>query len=1034
MIKFDEVEKLAAQSKDGSLDFEQVTTTIINEEGSLSFQALKANQAYFESLDPVQQVLYVRTILTVEDTLDTSEFNAFMAKNPALTRQLMEGRISGADARAAYIQSTTEKIVGSPRQSFGSDADASEPTGGGGGGKSGPDASILDPIVKSMRDYINLQQKATVGWEASLDAIIKFGKSAAKSFNGLANQLRNVKVPESLIEKFLGMDPDEWDRRKNELFTFDVAGNVTGMTSAGQDVSEAFNQTTIAQYIDQQRSLSSATEDQVEAIKKLRAAGLDFETAYQIVQDTALATAIATEKNVDRIKELAKEAKKAKRLVQQIEEDTKKDSSAKSVKDANKDFKKRQQAVRKMGQEAGNYSREQMDAILNDPNLMELFLDPTIDPKAFDRAMKRIQDQAKLEIEITQMTMVGDQLQNVSNIETQMAAFDILSDAGASFEVASALASDSAIAAAIAAGATKESVQALVEAAEYAAYLQEQQERRAREAQRKTAARDSVRDMNDDFERRSALLARLQEQGLNFTEEQLELLLSNENVATLFLDPDIDPNAFAIAMNNAMQAAEQAFQERIMTTAGRAEVVSEGFGMVWDRFAAMEQELEIKFKAEISGQDQIIKDAEAEIAKINYVIEDYQAGLTEISRQEDIINEAYDKRFDALDKISDINGKIARQQQGQLSLAEALSRGDIAAAAQAAQQMRNQQQSDSVADQKKMLEQRKRLELEQVKSTAGFTRKELEDQIKALEEEVFRIEQERVRPAAEYVRLAELRLDAEKEALTVLDKTREQWETIENQVDLARTSSWQFVKDMIQAVGLIDSLIEKYGELEPPPGFGVQDVPATTPPPPPPATTVAPPPPRTTARTTTPRPTTTPPPPPTTPKPKTYTVKPGDTLSGIARRFNIANWRDLYNLNRSVVGPNPNRIFPGQVLTIPKRAMGGLIPYRPMGGKIPYKVSGGLSKALSNIFPPLGSDTIPTMLTPGEFVIRRPAVNQFGLDRLESINRGTYADGSMYNYNVQINVKSDSSADQIAHTVMREIKRIDSKRIRGNRI
>ncbi len=57
--------------------------------------------------------------------------------------------------------------------------------------------------------------------------------------------------------------------------------------------------------------------------------------------------------------------------------------------------------------------------------------------------------------------------------------------------------------------------------------------------------------------------------------------------------------------------------------------------------------------------------------------------------------------------------------------------------------------------------------------------------------------------------------------------------------------------------------------------------------------------------------------PPTHPSPRTYTVRPGDTLSGIAARFGIADWRTLYQANKGVIGPDPNLILPGQVLTIP---------------------------------------------------------------------------------------------------------------------
>lgn len=52
---------------------------------------------------------------------------------------------------------------------------------------------------------------------------------------------------------------------------------------------------------------------------------------------------------------------------------------------------------------------------------------------------------------------------------------------------------------------------------------------------------------------------------------------------------------------------------------------------------------------------------------------------------------------------------------------------------------------------------------------------------------------------------------------------------------------------------------------------------------------------------------------------RTYTVVRGDCLWYIAARFlgNGARWPEIYNLNRGVVGGNPNLIFPGQVFRIP---------------------------------------------------------------------------------------------------------------------
>ncbi len=54
-------------------------------------------------------------------------------------------------------------------------------------------------------------------------------------------------------------------------------------------------------------------------------------------------------------------------------------------------------------------------------------------------------------------------------------------------------------------------------------------------------------------------------------------------------------------------------------------------------------------------------------------------------------------------------------------------------------------------------------------------------------------------------------------------------------------------------------------------------------------------------------------------KPRTYTVKRGDTLWAISKKFygSGSKWRTIYNANKGVIGGNPNLIFPGQVLVIP---------------------------------------------------------------------------------------------------------------------
>jgi LysM repeat protein len=61
--------------------------------------------------------------------------------------------------------------------------------------------------------------------------------------------------------------------------------------------------------------------------------------------------------------------------------------------------------------------------------------------------------------------------------------------------------------------------------------------------------------------------------------------------------------------------------------------------------------------------------------------------------------------------------------------------------------------------------------------------------------------------------------------------------------------------------------------------------------------------------------------------PLRYAVAPGDTLSGIAAAFGVrGGWQALYAANRRVIGPDPGLIRPGTVLAVPGTAAAGKAP------------------------------------------------------------------------------------------------------------
>jgi hypothetical protein len=104
-----------------------------------------------------------------------------------------------------------------------------------------------------------------------------------------------------------------------------------------------------------------------------------------------------------------------------------------------------------------------------------------------------------------------------------------------------------------------------------------------------------------------------------------------------------------------------------------------------------------------------------------------------------------------------------------------------------------------------------------------------------------------------------------------------------------------------------------------------------------------------------------------------------------------------------------------------------------------------------------GGDSIPAMLTPGEFVMRKASVQKYGMPMLSNMNMGAFEmpryntqqpslsvmqptsntaniNAPVYNtYSVNVSANTNASADEIANTVMNKIKRVDSMAVRSFR-
>ena len=111
--------------------------------------------------------------------------------------------------------------------------------------------------------------------------------------------------------------------------------------------------------------------------------------------------------------------------------------------------------------------------------------------------------------------------------------------------------------------------------------------------------------------------------------------------------------------------------------------------------------------------------------------------LEKLTDSENKIRESYDKRIQALDKVSKINDHIINQQKQQLDISRAISEGDVYAATQAAQEMRASSGRFAGEQLRTGLETGMESEIANLRTAGGLTREQAEAQIANIKEQSY---------------------------------------------------------------------------------------------------------------------------------------------------------------------------------------------------------------------------------------------------------------------------------------------------------
>ena len=467
--------------------------------------------------------------------------------------------------------------------------------------------------------------------------------------------------------------------------------------------------------------------------------------------------------------------------------------------------------------------------------------------------------------------------------------------------------------------------------------------------------------------------------------------------------------------------------------------------------------------------------------------------LTLIDKAAEAINEKYDKQEEALRTISELNQDIAAQEQKRISLADALSQGDISAAAQLANDMRSTAADAANRRSGEFISAARKAEVEGLVSASGMTRVQIEaeqfrigqqsyalelqkktaqEAILKLEDQVYNITELReaklldirkIETAIDSLKAGQLakaqedlnklqeRLDKEQEildaAISKIDLQKLKWDEVQLKLDaykgalLVANGELRTMKDLLDSIAKAMSQI-KSPDYKPTSAFI------------PPATTTA-----------------------TPAEVKAATDKANaaadasdaatkkaeaelaasvaaqtkadaeaaatsaalkkaieETKAAIAAAAKAGEpaSKAYVDAQKAAQKAEEERLaaLAAQKKQFDARALGwatrGQQATYAGGGMVKpkYFAVGGKAR---------GTDIIPAMLTPGEFVMSKYAVDSYGVDKMKAINSGSYEGEKVYNYNLNVNVKSDANPEDIARVVMTQIRQVDSQRIRTQR-
>jgi hypothetical protein len=417
-----------------------------------------------------------------------------------------------------------------------------------------------------------------------------------------------------------------------------------------------------------------------------------------------------------------------------------------------------------------------------------------------------------------------------------------------------------------------------------------------------------------------------------------------------------------------------------------------------DALAVQEKKL-----ADINAQ--IEKVTKSQVEPIQAVIDSNNLALDKIALKEDAINEKYNKQVEALDKIASINQDIANIQKQRLSIADALTRGDISTAAQLMQDARTEQAQSAVTGQKETLTATRDAAISALgRNAIEKQNKELQLQINIIEAtqlKTLQAQKQTIENTIESINLnitaLNKQVEVTKQGYVYAKGTKDEMDSLDSLIQLATAAGIPFNDLLLKQAGNAQALAAALSSA---------------------------------------------------------LASQKQLGSGAKTMAEIKAGYDAGTITPQTITPEQKSVVLQSIKDLNAKIKGKVAELNKITQKKMY--GGMVTKYMAFGGKAMGSDTVPAMLTPGEFVMNKGASKAYG-PLLERINESKYpgmlGGGGMtqipvnnistsmndnstavYNYNLGFSINgANGSAKDIANAVMREIKNVDSQRIRGQR-